>query len=182
TEVGGIPTTTAARTLLDLAAVVDRHEVQRAVEQAEALRLADHTPLTALVARYPGRRGTAVLKEILGAEGRAAGITRSELEDRFLRFLAERGLPAPEPNAWLHLGEDWIEGDCVWPAQRLVVELDSWKHHSTKAAFRRNRARDRRLRVAGWGPIRVTSCDLDEDPHRLAAELLALTSARRATP
>jgi predicted transcriptional regulator of viral defense system len=165
TEVDGIPITTAARTLLDLAAVVDRHEVQRAMEQAEALRLADHTPLTALVARYPGRRGTAVLKEILRAERRVAGITRSELEDRFLRFLADRELPAPRTNVWLQIGEDWVEGDCVWSDHRVVVEQ-----------------RDRPLKVAGWEPIRVTSWDLDEDPERLEQDLLALTSVRRATP
>lgn len=149
TEVDGIPISTAARTLLDLAAVVDRHEVRRAVEQAEALRLADHTPLTALVARHPGRRGTAVLKEILRSESRAAGITRSELEDRFLRFLAERELPAPRTNVWLQVGEDWFEADCVWSDERVAVELDSWAHHAGKAAFRRDRTRDRRLRAGG---------------------------------
>ena len=182
TEVDGIPITTAARTLLDLAAVVDRHALQRAMEQAEALRLADHTPLPALVARYPGRRGTAILKEILRSESRAAGITRSELEDRFLRFLADRELPAPRTNVWLRAGEDWFEADCVWSDERVAVELDSWAHHAGRAAFRRDRARDRRLKVAGWKPIRVTSWDLDEEPDRLEEDLLALTSARRATP
>jgi very-short-patch-repair endonuclease len=182
TVVDGIPVTTVARTLFDLAAVVDRHALQRAMEQAEALRLADHTPLTALVARYLGRRGTAVLKEILRSESRAAGITRSELEDRFLRFLADRGLPALRTNVWLQVGEDWIEADCVWSDHRVVVELDSWAHHASMAAFRRDRTRDRRLEVAGWKPVRVTSWDLDQDAERLEADLLALTSARRATP
>lgn len=172
--VDGIPVTTVARTLFDLAAVVDRHELERAIEQAEALRLADHTPLAALVARYPGRRGTAVLKEILGRDSRAAGLTRSELEDRFLHFLAERGIPAPTPNAWLHLGEHWVEGDCVWAGPRLVVELDSWQYHAGKAAFRRDRVRDRRLKLAGWEPVRVTAWDLEEDPDRLEADLLGL--------
>jgi predicted transcriptional regulator of viral defense system len=182
TEVDGIPVTTVARTILDLAAVDDRHRVERAMEQAEALRLADATPLAALVARYPGRRGTAVLKGIVRKEARAAGVTRSDLEDRFLRFLGKRGLPPPDPNAWLHLGEDWIEGDCVWPEQRLVVELDSWQYHATKAAFRRDRARDRRLQLAGWVPVRVTSWDIEEEPDRLAAELAGLLSAARPVP
>lgn len=183
TVVDGIPVTTVARTLFDLAAVVDRHEVQRAIEQAEARRLSDSTPLAVLVTRYPGRRGTAVLKSILSNEGRAAGITRSELEDHFLRFLAERGLPRPDSNAWLQLGEDWVEGDCVWPQQRLVVELDSWRHHSSKVAFRRDRVRDRRLRLAGWKPIRVTWWDLHEEADRLEEDLRAyFTAAARAGP
>jgi predicted transcriptional regulator of viral defense system len=182
TEVDSIPVTTVARTLLDLAAILDSHDVERAIEQAEALRLADATPMAALVARYPGRRGTAVLKGIVRKEARAAGITRSDLEDRFLRFLGERGLSPPDPNAWLHLGEDWIEGDCVWPEQRLVVELDSWRYHATKAAFRRDRARDRRLQLAGWVPVRVTSWDIEEEPDRLEAELAGLLSVARAGP
>jgi hypothetical protein len=182
TEDDGIPTTTVARTLLDLAAILDRPQLERAIEQAEALRLSDATPLAALVTRYPGRRGTAVLKAILGAENRTAGMSRSELEDRFLRFLAERGLPAPPTNVWLQLGEDWIEVDCAWPDQRVVVELDSWAYHGTKAAFRRDRARDRRLKVAGWQPLRITAWDIHEQPQALEAELRALTSARRAIP
>jgi hypothetical protein len=118
----------------------------------------------------------------VGKEARAAGITRSDLEDRFLRFLGERGLSPPDPNAWLHLGEDWIEGDCVWRRQRLVVELDSWRHHATKAAFRRDRARDRRLQLAGRVPVRVTSGDIEEEPDRLEAELAGLLSVARAGP
>jgi very-short-patch-repair endonuclease len=121
-----------------------------------------------------------VLKKTLGAEARAAGITRSELEERFLRFLADRGLPAPRTNVWLQLGEDWIEVDCAWPDQRVVVELDSWACHGTKAAFRRDRARDRRLRLAGWQPIRITAWDMEEEPDRMEAELLALTSIASA--
>ena len=92
-------------------------------------------------------------------------------------------MPPPDPNAWLHLGEDWIEGDCVWPEQRLVVELDSWRDHATKAAFRRDRARDRRLQLAGWVPVRVTSWDIEEQPDRLDAALSGLLRAgARAAP
>jgi very-short-patch-repair endonuclease len=184
TQVDGIPTTTVARTLLDLAALLDRAQLERAIEQAEALRLSDATPLAALVTRHPGRRGTAVLKAILCAENRTAGVTRSELEERFLRFLAERALPLPRTNVWLQIGEDWIEVDCAWPDQRVVVELDSWAYHGTKAAFRRDRARDRRLRLAGWQPIRITSWNIDEQPQALESDLRAhqSTSCHSMTP
>jgi hypothetical protein len=148
TEIDGIPTTTVARTLLDLAAILDRPRLERAIEQAEALRLSDATPLAALVARHPGRRGTAVLKRILGAEARAAGMTRSELEDRFLRFLADRGLPVPRTNVWLQLGENGSKLTAPGPIGGSWWSWDSWAYHGTKAAFRRDRARDRRLRLA----------------------------------
>jgi hypothetical protein len=182
TEIDGIPTTTVARTLLDLAAILDRPQLERAIEQAEALRLSDATPLAALVARHPGRRGTAVLKRILGAEARAAGMTRSELEDRFLRFLADRGLPVPRTNVWLQLGEEWIEVDCAWPDRRIVVELGLLgvsRHEGGVPARPSTRPAPQ---VGGWEPTRVTPWDIDERPGALKAELLALTSARRATP
>lgn len=185
TRVQGIPVTTAARTLLDLAAVLDHHDLRRAVEQAQALRLGDVTSLDALLSRYPGRRGTAALKAILHAEINGERVTRSELEERFLAFARDRGLPAPATNVGLALNDGWIEADCVWREARVVVELDGFAFHSTRAAFRRDRRRDRRLRLAGWEPVRVTWWDLDQAPDQLEAELaalLALTTARRATP
>jgi hypothetical protein len=185
TQVQGIPVTTAARTLLDLAAVVDRHELRRALEQAEVLRLGDITSLDALLSRYPGRRGTAAMRAILQAELKGERVTRSELEERFLAFARDRGLPIPASNVGLALNDGWIEADCVWRDARVVVELDGFAFHSTREAFRRDRHRDRRLRLAGWEPVRVTWWDLDQAPDQLEAELaalLALTTARRATP
>ena len=63
-----------------------------------------------------------------------------------------------------------IEVDFAWPASRLVIELDSWQYHRTRAAFEADRRRDRRLTAAGWTVLRVTWEDLRE-PGRLAAEL-----------
>jgi very-short-patch-repair endonuclease len=186
TAVDGIPTTTAARTLLDLASVLSPHELERALEQAEALRLADVVPLSVLMERYRGHRGTATLSAILADGAIAARTTRSELEERFLAFVAERGLTRPDVNVPVRLGADeWIEVDCLWRKQRVAVELDGFAHHGTRAAFRRDRRRDRRLRRAGFEPVRVTWWDLHREPDELEADLRALlcvTSARRATP
>src|SRR3954471_19249016 len=60
-----IPVTTAARTLLDLAALIDEHQLARAAERAEALRLGSPTSLAELVARYPGRPGVPNVKRLL---------------------------------------------------------------------------------------------------------------------
>lgn len=87
-----IPTTTAARTLLDLAGVLQPAQLTRALERAEQLRLADRTPLTALLERHPKRRGTAVLRVTL-RRGLAPVRTRSELEADFLTLLEAHGLP-----------------------------------------------------------------------------------------
>src|SRR5439155_17308172 len=85
----------------------------------------------------------------------------SELEARFLSFVATTGLPSQEVNAWLQVRGHWIECDSVWRPQRLVVELDGHAVHGTAAAFERGRARDRRLHppVGGSFVSRGVSCD-----------------------
>jgi very-short-patch-repair endonuclease len=172
----GIPVTTVARTLLDLAAVLQPHELNRALERAEALRLADQTSLVALMDRHRGRRGTANLKAAM-REGLRPAVTKSELERRFLAFVEQAGLPRPRINLWLQIGGDWLEVDCAWPDQRVIVELDSRAYHQTTAAFERDRQRDRKLQAAGWRAIRVTDRALREEAAVLREELAALLSA-----
>jgi predicted transcriptional regulator of viral defense system len=175
TERFGIPVTTVARTLLDLAAVLDVHALNRALERAEALGLADAVPLAALIERHAGQRGTASLRAALD-EGLRPAVTRSDLERRFLTFVDDAGLPRPLTNVVL----DGIEVDCAWPERRVVVELDGRAYHRTMAAFERDRARDRRLAAAGWRPIRVTDRALRDEPARLRSELTALVAAVQA--
>ena len=58
--------------------------------------------------------------------------------------------------------------------QRQIVELDGWAGHKTRTAFREDRARDRRLRVAGYGVTRLTWNQLEDEPESVAADLRAL--------
>jgi predicted transcriptional regulator of viral defense system len=155
TEVDGIPVTTVARTLFDLAAVLPRPQLERAIERAEALGHADNTPLDALLLRRRGRRGTAALRQAR-ERGIEPALTRSKLEDRFLTFLDAYGLARPEVNADLHLESRWFEADFLWRDQRLIVELDGHQTHGTRAAFERDRERDRILQVHGWRIVRIT--------------------------
>jgi predicted transcriptional regulator of viral defense system len=175
----GIPVTTVARTLLDLAADLQLHELHRALERAEALRLADSTSLDALIERHPRRSGVARLRAT-AREGIRPAITRSELERRFLTFVERAGLPAPRTNVWLEVGGDWIEVDCVWSEQRVIVELDSRAFHQTAAAFERDRRRDRRAQASGWRVIRVTERAMRREERRLRMELTALIAAVRS--
>jgi hypothetical protein len=169
----GVPVTSVPRTLMDLAAVVTRPQLSRAAEQAEALRLADSLTLDALVARHTGRPGIRNLRAI-AARGIEPTLTRSELERRFLSIVETAGLPDPRPNAPLQIAGGWIEVDCAWPAHRVVVELDGHAHHSTRAAFERDRARDRALQAAGWRVVRVTWRQLHEDAGAVMADLALL--------
>jgi very-short-patch-repair endonuclease/predicted transcriptional regulator of viral defense system len=157
----GIPVTTVARTLLDLASVVTQAELEHALNEAEYRGLSDITPLGALVARYPRQRGTATLNRLTIT----GEVSKEQLERDFLAFLDEHGFPRPRRN---HVVEGFL-CDCVWPEQRLIVELDGGAHRTTKR-FHSDRRRDRKLTIAGWRVIRVTARQLDAE---LARDLLA---------
>ncbi|MGE5408417.1 MAG: DUF559 domain-containing protein, partial [Syntrophothermus sp.] len=69
------------------------------------------------------------------------------------------------------------EVDCLWPQAHQIVELGGWQGHGTRAAFREDRARDRRLRVAGYSVTRVTWHQLEDEPEAIAADLRRLLLA-----
>jgi very-short-patch-repair endonuclease len=159
-----IPVTTPARTLLDLAGVLQRHQLQQAINEAEILRLPGPHHLTQ---RYPTKRGTRALRTLAPPTH-----TKRDLEARFHTFLNDRRFPRPQTNVLI----EGKEVDFAWPDRRLIIELDSWEFHRTRAAFEDDRRTDRRLKAASWTVIRVTWRDLD-DPDALEQELRALALA-----
>src|SRR3954470_1835955 len=171
----GIRVTTPARTLLDLATVVSPQHLKAAFDEAEVRRLTSPTSLDALVARYPGRRGTRAISELL-ARHRAIGaaIPTSVLERRLLTVLDANGLPRPHINRRSDNGEL----DATWHEQRLIVECDGFATHGTREAFERDRAKDRALQVAGWRVVRLTWRQLTDDPETVAAHLRALLGVK----
>jgi very-short-patch-repair endonuclease len=171
TTARAIPVTTPNRTLLDLAAVLDPRHVEKAINEAEILRLTDPISLDDLMERHPRRPGTGTLRRLLATRQIGATITRSELEDRFLQFLDGAVLPRPKVNANIQTGNGSIEADCAWPNHRLIVELDGHATHATAAGFERDRARDRALHAAGWRVVRITWRQLHEEPAAVARDL-----------
>jgi hypothetical protein len=150
-ELDGLPMTTPARTLLDLAATGLRgRRLEAAVDRAELLRLLDFGDLHGLLARYPGRPGTPSLKTVL--ERYRAGDTRSVLETLVAELCDAHGLPRPLENCV-------IEGkvrDFYWPHARLVVEADSYSWHRSPSALNDDRERDVELTLAGYRTLRFT--------------------------
>lgn len=167
-----IPVTSVARTLFDYAEVVDFQRLEDAWEEADRLKRLHLKEIEAVCARGYGRRALKPTRRLL-AEARTVTRTRSPLEDRFQRFARHFDLPAHSTNVEV-LGK---EVDVLWPAARLIVELDSWEFHSHRAAFQRDRARDTRLLVAGYRTIRVTHDRLDKEASALAAEIQGLLRA-----
>lgn len=180
TRVDGIPVTSVSRTLLDLAAVVPRRQLERALNEAEVRRLTGRLSLPDLLERYPGRRGTAVLRALLRDADAGLGITRSKLEERFLALIDAHGLPRPRLNATLSVRGRFFEVDCLWAERGLVVELDGRAVHGTPQAFEADRERDRLLLSEGWRGVRVTWRQMRDDAPAVVADLRRLLQAPSA--
>ena len=181
TTIDGIPCTSLARTLLDLADDVDRTGVERAVSQAEVLGIFDLREVEDVLSRATGRHGAGVLRSVL-AEYDGPTLTEKELEARFLALCRAASLPKPEVNAWITLDDGIVyKVDFLWRAEHLVVETDGWGSHGTRQAFENDRRRDRRLRLAGWDVVRFTWRDVEREPGEVTAVLAALPEARSGT-
>ncbi|MCW2983928.1 MAG: hypothetical protein JWR63_1498 [Conexibacter sp.] len=127
TTLDGVPTTTVARTLLDLAAVVPRHHLRRAIEQAEHRQLFDLATLTQTIEahpRQPGRRHLLALVDEL--KDHDVPRTRSDVEAAFLQLCVDHGIPAPLTNR-VRAGR---EHDFAWPT--LIVEVDGYAYHRSR--------------------------------------------------
>lgn len=182
--VDGIPATSVARTIFDLAASEPARRVRNAIDQADMNRTLDLRALEAIAARSARCRGVRAIRAILANLRLGSGVTREELEALFMDFLVEIGAPLPDTNVWMEIAGRQIQADCVWREERVIAELDSWGVHGTRRNFESDRERDRRLVVEGWLPIRVTWRHLHHDRAELAADihrLLGLPRRRRAS-
>ena len=177
-----IPVTTPPRTLLDLAAVLPPHQLERAINETERRRLTDVLSLETLVARYPRHPGTRAMRRILEAGNIGRAVTRNDAEALFLAVLDAERLPRPESNAPIALPRATFEADFLWRPQRLIAELDGFETHGTRAAFEADRAKDRALQAAGYRVVRITWRQLNDDTSALAAELRALIESASPWP
>jgi very-short-patch-repair endonuclease len=162
-----IPVTTPARTLLDLAATLPRRAVERAADQAEVLRLFDLAALDATIEAHRGRPGAPLLRAVLEEHYAGTTVTRSELEERFLRLCDQSGIERPRVNARI----EGLEVDFHWPARDLVVEVDGYRYHGTRTAFERDRARDATLVAAGLRVLRFSHRQLTTRPAEVVRAL-----------
>jgi very-short-patch-repair endonuclease len=174
--VDGVPVTSIARTLVDLADVLSDRLLAAAVNEAEVLRVFDLTAIEETQSRLPGRRGRARLKRVLAAYTEAPGYTTNEAERLFLRLCSRHGLPNPQ-----RIVTAGYELDFYWSDTRLAIEIDGGAFHRTRQAFHEDRRRDRRLAGLGIQVARVPWRDLTDGELELVAELKAIR-ARRARP
>ena len=173
TTLDGLPITTPARTLLDLAAGGLRgRALGTAVDRAEQSGVLDFADLTRLLERYAGRAGTPALLAAL--ERYLGGDARSELEEIIGGLCTDRGIPRPQENVVV-LGQ---VRDFYWPHARLVVEADSYAWHRSPDAMADDRERDVELTLAGFRGLRFTWSQATGRPRYVERAILtALNSA-----
>lgn len=171
TRTYGIPVTTPARTLLDLAGAVPPNVLRRALREAEVQRLIDSSTLPDSA---HGRDGAARLRE-LAAPGPTP--TRSELEDRTLELLTRHGFPAPQVNATLRIAGSSYEVDFLFHDHRVIVEADGERYHATPLARRHDAARQAVLEAAGYRVLRLTWAQVTRDENQTAARLRRILPA-----
>jgi hypothetical protein len=166
----GIPVTTPARTVLDLAAVLDERPLQQLLDRTELLELTDYPTLGAIARAHPGHHGVPELRHALQTHDAGTTLTKSELEERFLALCRDHGLPTPLVNTW----PSGKEVDFHFPGHGLIVETDSWTHHRSREAFESDRARDALHARAGYRTLRFTHRQLVDEPATVAATVAAI--------
>jgi predicted transcriptional regulator of viral defense system len=169
----GIPVTSVARTLLDLAWKLTGDQIARAISRAEDLKLLDLDELYAVIERNRGHHGAKRLRYALSIYERPI-YSRSEFERRFVRHLIVSGLPRPT-TGWNELGH---EIDVYWPEFEFGVELDAFETHGNRAAFESDHARDLDFALAGIETIRISERQFHREPAEIASRVATLLSRR----
>jgi very-short-patch-repair endonuclease len=174
TVVDGIPITTPARTLLDLAVAASARTIERALGEGLALRRVTLRQVRETIERHRRLPGSRRLEAVL--DRGQPDLTQSEAEERFLALVRQGDLGSPETN--VRIGS--YEVDFLWRAEHLVVEVDGWTFHASRRAFERDRRRDGDLAGSGFRVVRVTWDALVNEPMRVVGQVArALEAGRR---
>jgi very-short-patch-repair endonuclease len=180
--VKGIPCTSLARTLLDLAAILPRRAVERAIDQAELLQLLDAKAIQDVLERTHGHKGNAPLRSILNDHLPGSTPTRNDLEEAFLQICRTAGLPQPEVNACIAMQPTPYKADFLWREHQLIAETDGRDTHTTHHAFEHDRRRDQRLMLAGYRVVRFPWQQVIYEPTTVEATVRALIGQASISP
>src|SRR4051812_24291327 len=172
TVVDGIPTTTLAQTLLDLAEVIRPFEVRKAITRAEQLHIFDLRDVERVLSAAVGRRGAPILSSLLADFAPVA--TDTKIEDLFLELCPTRPIAQYVVSGY--------RADFAWPQHRLIAETDGFETHGTRTAFEKDRERLQDLVAAGWRVVAFTYRQVTDEPDRVRGilERLLTPSQRRA--
>jgi very-short-patch-repair endonuclease len=172
----GIPVTTPVCTLVDLATMLDRDQLEQAINDADRLKLANPERLRLELAGMSARPGLAAMRRIL--DHRTFTLTASVLERRFIPIALRAGLPRPLTRVYVN----GFEVDFYWPELGLVVETGGLTYHRTPAQQARDRLRDQTHTAAGLTPLRFTHAQIWYEPTYVQATLESVVRRLRTRP
>lgn len=164
-SVGGIPVLSPLRTLIDLAGAESEPRLEIALEDLLRRRLvAGPQDVADRVGRLPmNQPGRGVLFRLLSLRG-AARPAESALEVLVIRTLRQEGFPPPIRQKVIDDSGNFIgRVDLVYPDRRLVLEVDSFRHHGERMPFEKDRKRNNALGSMGWLVLHVTHLMLRDD-------------------
>ena len=166
-------TTNAARTLIDLGAVVPQTVLETALERALHQRL---TTFDRLVRRFfelarRGRPGIGPLRTLLVDRDPHLAPAESDLETLLLRILRNAALPQPVRQFEVSVGNAIFRLDVAYPTLKIFIEGDGFGTHSTRNTFETDRDRQNLLVIEGWLPLRFTWRLLCHDPGRVVSQV-----------
>ena len=180
TSVGGVPVTTPARTLIDLASVAARSDLEAALDAALRDGVVREAFLRWRLHEICGQgvAGSTTLHELLGPDPLRRHQVDSWLEARALELFAERGLPSCECQR--HVRPDdgrLMRLDFCFVGGAVVVEVNGHATHSTRRQRQRDHERANRLALAGVVVLQFTYEDVTERPEHVVAVVVAAVRA-----
>jgi very-short-patch-repair endonuclease len=182
TVVDGVPVTSVARTLCDLAAVLAPARLRHLVEVSITEGRLSAAELQACAAAYcrRGRPGSGLVQSLNHELFDETPLAASVLERRAHRLLREAAI-----GGWVaQYRPPWYDGvrgvvDLAWPDLRVVVELDGRRWHATTQAQGDDRRRDRLAIAHGWITLRFNWQEITQRPATVVAEIGAAFNGRR---
>lgn len=168
----GVPTTSPARTILDIAPCLSGKRLTRLVNDAKREGWLHADTFNDILARNRFHPGTKLLIPFTDDPGNP---TRSGLEDEFIAFTERYGLPRPLTNVMVN-GRGV---DAYFPDHKVIVELDGWDFHKDREAFEDDRERDAENLKHGLVTVRITRERFEGAPDREAARLQEILDGRR---
>jgi very-short-patch-repair endonuclease len=181
--VRGIPVTSVARSLIDLAGCVSEERLERLLDHALVNRLVRRIELTerAEALGRAGRKGAGVLAALLEARPESRRPMGSEFEGRLFRALEAARLPVPVPQFRVVLpGGDERFLDFAYPEVKLAIEADSYLWHASREAWERDRERNNELIALGWSFLPLTWSVVRYRPAEAARQVQDSLETRRA--
>jgi hypothetical protein len=165
----GIPVTSAARTLVDLAAELEEEDLARVCHEAGVRHHTKPRQVEAILARRPNTPGAAKLRAVMCGDVK---VVLSRMERRVVSLLRHEGFELPETNR--RAGSHRV--DMRWPKKKLTVELDSYGYHNSRYSWKQDRKREREARVRGDEFRRFIPEEVFDNPAPMMAELRTLLS------